>query len=137
MAMRTLLAAFTALSLCAHTTAYAADNSAQTIVHMLDYISVDYPSFVKDGKVVSETEYQEQQEFAAQAAVLLAGLPAIAEQAALRAQAEQLKTRIAAKAPGSEISAMATVSLWAVRRCRGYPACRCAPAGNPSPCASR
>jgi hypothetical protein len=75
---RILLAALIALSLCAH-----ADNSAQTIVHMLDYVSVDYPEFVQDGKVLDEAEYKEQLEFATQAAVLLAKLPAVPEQAAL------------------------------------------------------
>lgn len=104
---RLLLATVLAASLCAH-----ADNSAQTIVHMLDYVSVDYPEFVKDGKVLDEAEYKEQLEFATQAAVLLAKLPAVPEQAALLAQAEQLKLRIIAKAPGPEITALASALRW-------------------------
>ncbi len=105
--MPVLLAALTALSLCAR-----ADNSAQTIVHMLDYVSVDYPEFVKDGKVLDEAEYKEQLEFATQAAVLLAKLPAVPEQVTLLAQAEQLKARIAAKAAGPEITALASALRW-------------------------
>ena len=27
-------------------------DAAQTIVHMLDYVGVDYPEFVKDGRVL-------------------------------------------------------------------------------------
>ena len=93
--------------------AYADDN-AQTIVHMLDYISVDYPEFVKDGKVLDETEFKEQLEFAAQAAVLLAKLNAIPEQAALLAHAEQLKKRITSRAEGKEVSASASALRWKI-----------------------
>lgn len=107
MAMRVLLAALLALSLCAH-----ADNTTQTIVHMLDYVSVDYPEFVKDGKVLDEAEYKEQLEFATQAGVLLATLQKTPEQAVLLAQAEQLKQRIIAKAPGTEVSALASALRW-------------------------
>lgn len=114
MTVRVLLAALMALSLCAHATAHAADNATQTIVHMLDYMSVDYPNFVKDGKVLNETEYQEHQEFSLQVAALLAKLPGIPEQPALLAQAEQLKARIAAKAPGAEVAAMASTLRWKI-----------------------
>ncbi len=89
-----------------------ADNTAQTIVHMLDYVSVDYPQFVKDGKVLDESEYQEQLEFATQAGVLLATLQKIPEQAALLAQAEQLKQHITARASGTEVSALASALRW-------------------------
>lgn len=105
--IRALLIALLALPFCAR-----ADDSAQTIVHMLDYVSVDYPEFVKDGKVLDEAEYKEQLEFATQSAVLLAKLPKVPEQAALLTQAEQLKTRIVAKAPGPEITALASALRW-------------------------
>ncbi|MBY0269374.1 MAG: cytochrome c/FTR1 family iron permease [Burkholderiales bacterium] len=107
MLARLLLAVLLATSLCAR-----ADNSAQTIVHMLDYVSVDYPEFVQNGTVLDEAEYKEQLEFAAQSAVLLAKLPAVPEQAALLVQAEQLKQRILAKAPGPEITALASALRW-------------------------
>lgn len=105
--IRLLLAALLSTSLCVR-----ADDSAQTIVHMLDYVSVDYPEFVQDGKVLDEAEYKEQLEFATQAAVLLAKLPAVAEQSTLLAQAEQLKVRIVAKAPGAEITTLASALRW-------------------------
>ena len=91
-----------------------ADNTAQTIVHMLDYISVDYPEFVKDGKVLDESEYKEQLEFATQTAALLTKLHATPEQATLLAQSEQLKQRIAVRAPGTEISALASALRWKI-----------------------
>jgi high-affinity iron transporter len=83
------------------------DEKAQTIVHMLDYVGVDYPEFVQDGKVVNAEEYAEQREFAAQVVILLDKLPVVPEQPALLQQARGLLTRIEAKAPGSEVSALA------------------------------
>jgi hypothetical protein len=39
----------------------------QTILHMLDYVGVDYPGAVKDGKVLDESEFKEQVDFVTQA----------------------------------------------------------------------
>jgi high-affinity iron transporter len=105
--LRLALVALLALSLPAQ-----ADNTAQTIVHMLDYVSVDYPEFVRDGKVLDKAEYEEQLEFASQSAMLLAKLPAVPQQARLLVQANQLKARIVAKAPGPEITALAVALRW-------------------------
>ncbi|MEB2332299.1 cytochrome c/FTR1 family iron permease [Nitrosomonas europaea] len=94
-----------------HGTAAAApadDERAQTIVHMLDYVGVDYPEFVQDGKVLNAEEYEEQREFATQAITLLEQLPKVPEQPALQQQAHALLARIEAKAPGSEVSALAS-----------------------------
>lgn len=85
----------------------ADDEKAQTIVHMLDYVGVDYPEFVQDGKVLNADEYQEQREFATQALALLGQLPAVPEQPALVEQARTLLARIDAKAAGSDVSALA------------------------------
>lgn len=84
----------------------ADDEKAQTIVHMLDYVGVDYPGVVQDGEVINDEEYAEQREFAAQAIVLLRNLSAVPEQSALLQQAHELLARIEAKASGSEISAL-------------------------------
>ena len=85
----------------------ADEERAQTVIHMLDYIGVDYPGFVQDGKVLDEGEFQEQREFATQSVALLERLPAAPEQAALVARARQLLARIDARAPGAEVSAAA------------------------------
>ncbi|HZY15783.1 MAG TPA: c-type cytochrome, partial [Ramlibacter sp.] len=82
-------------------------DSAQTVIHMLDYVSVDYPQFVRDGKVLDEPEYQEQLEFARQSLALLQRLPDAADKPALVAKAGQLVGRIEAKAPGGEVAALA------------------------------
>lgn len=80
---------------------------AQTVIHMLDYVSVDYPEFVKDGKVLDEAEYREQREFAGQSLKLLELLPAATGKDALLAKARDLLTRIDAKAPGADVSTLA------------------------------
>ena len=99
-----------ALALCGASVAAAAtapDERARTVVHMLDYVSVDYPAFVKDGKVLDEPEYQEQREFATQAIALLEQLPTVADKPALLGKARLLLARIDARAPGAEVSSLA------------------------------
>ena len=83
------------------------EEKAQTVVHMLDYVGVDYPQFVRDGKVLDASEYEEQREFAGQAIALLQQLPTVAQTPALLEQARALHARIDAKADGKEVSALA------------------------------
>ncbi|MCM2251075.1 MAG: cytochrome c/FTR1 family iron permease [Ramlibacter sp.] len=84
----------------------AAEN-AQAAIHMLDYVSIDYPEFVQDGKVLDPPEYQEQLEFARQSIGLLQAMPHAPEKDALVARAGQLLARIESKAPGVEVAALA------------------------------
>lgn len=101
---------------------------AQTVIHMLDYVSVDYPEFVKDGRVLDEAEYQEQREFASQSIQLVEQLPAATGKDALLAKSRQLLARIDARAPGAEVSALArTVAADLVRTYRIAVAPRQAP----------
>ena len=93
---------FTAAAVPAHAAPTDAEK-AQTVIHMLDYVGVDYPEFVQDGKVLDEAEYQEQKEFAKQSLALLQQLPQHADQPKLLAQAGELLARIEAKAPGAEV----------------------------------
>ncbi len=105
-----LLLSLLVLSLCFAALARAdaaSDEKAQTVVHMLDYVSVDYPEFVKDGKVLNPEEYQEQREFATQSIALLEQLPAAPDKAALIDKARQLLAAIDAKAEGAQVSAQA------------------------------
>ena len=48
-----------------------ATSKAEAILHSLNYIGIDYPHAVKDGKVVNKEEYKEQLEFAGQIRALL------------------------------------------------------------------
>ncbi len=83
------------------------DEKAQTIVHMLDYLGVDYAQTVQNGQVVNTEEYGEQREFATQVITLLSELPTAPEQVMLGQQARELLTRIEARVSGSEISRLA------------------------------
>ncbi len=83
------------------------DEKAQTIVHMLDYLGVDYPQTVRDGQVINPEEYTEQREFATQVITLLGELPAVPEQAMLLQQARGLLAHIEARSSSSEISILA------------------------------
>ncbi|WP_332814854.1 FTR1 family protein, partial [Ramlibacter sp.] len=82
-------------------------DAAPSVVHMLDYVSVDYPEFVQDGKVLDEPEYEEQKEFATRSLALLQRMPDANGKPALLHKAGQLVAAIEAKAPGSEVSALA------------------------------
>ena len=91
---------------CAHA-AQAQNREAQTILHMLDYVSVDYGGAVLLGKVIHEDEFKEQVEFSGQAVKLLGGLPEHPRRAALVAQAQELSRSVQAKAPAEQVSAAA------------------------------
>ncbi len=97
--MRHLVILF--LILCA--TPAAANPDVMRVLHMLDYIGVDYPEFVRDGKVLDALEYEEQQNFAAAIIERLQTLPPQPAQADLLADAKALRAAIDRKASGSEI----------------------------------
>jgi len=63
---------------------------AQSIVSVLDYISVDYPQAVRNGKILNANEYAEQREFAATVRELLVALPPQSQQNLLIEQATAL-----------------------------------------------
>ncbi|MEZ5564278.1 MAG: cytochrome c/FTR1 family iron permease [Gammaproteobacteria bacterium] len=83
------------------------DDRARTIVHILDYVSVDYPVFIKDGQVLDEMEYAEQREFAQQVIALLEQLPKTNDTPGLMTGARNLQALIAGKADGVEVAALA------------------------------
>src|SRR6185295_5316402 len=88
--------------------------AAQIVVHLLDYIGVDYGGAVENGKVKSADEFKEMVEFAGQVESQLKSLPPVPQQSALTAQAESLARRIGEKAPAAEIGAAAGKLRWAV-----------------------
>lgn len=83
------------------------EDQARTVVHMLDYVGVDYPAFVQGGQVLDTAEYAEQQEFAQQIVALLEALPRSPGDPDLVAHAKHLQVRIAGKADGVDVSALA------------------------------
>jgi high-affinity iron transporter len=62
----------------------------QVVLHMLDYIAVDYAGAVGDGKVIDQAEFDEMREFSAQAIAQINGLPANDKREALARQADAL-----------------------------------------------
>ena len=78
--------------------------SAQVAWRLLDYLTVDYPGAVSDGRVLSQSEYAEMQEFAASVSDRLVALPPSAAQPLLIEQAEGLVAAISRKAPAPEVA---------------------------------
>jgi high-affinity iron transporter len=81
-----------------------ADTTAPMIVHLLDYVGVDYGRAVEGGKVKSEDEYKEMVEFTARAAQGIRALPANPRQAALVADAVSLSELVAGKAGAAAVA---------------------------------
>jgi len=81
---------------------------AQKMVHMLDYVAVEYPNVVKNGKITNAEEYKEQKEFADQLQLMVAQLPATENSPALVNDALQLSRSIQQKNSGEKIIGLAT-----------------------------
>ena len=81
--------------------------TVQTTWRLLDYVAVDYPGAVRDGRVVSAAEYAEMREFTATAENQLRSLPKSGSQVSLLAQAGDLRAKVAAKAPAPVIAGLA------------------------------
>jgi high-affinity iron transporter len=92
----------------------------QAILHLLDYVAVEYPGVVREGKVLDEGEYAEQVEFSNNVAELIARLPAHPGQPALAAQAASLASDVRAKADGARVAAAAGALGQALIRAYGF-----------------
>ena len=82
----------------------ASAQDASTLLHVLDYVGVDYAGAVENGKVKSADEYKEMQDFAAQAASRVRALPANPKRAALATQADALVGLVAGKAAPATVA---------------------------------
>lgn len=109
--MRKLFSVFWVLALLFPAPAANAENSndeqARSLLHLLDYIGVEYPQFVQNGKVVNAGEYAEQLEFSDQVKNQVAKLPAKPGQMGLIEQAGELAGLIQKRASGEQVSALA------------------------------
>jgi high-affinity iron transporter len=94
----------------------ATPEPAQVILHLLDYVAVDYPQCIQDGTVLDQSEYDEQVEFSQQVRTLLNQLPAHSARSSLLSQTEQLVVLIQDKRPGPEVSALAHQLRWHIIR---------------------
>lgn len=135
MVVRIVVAALLVVIGAAEAFAEAPDNaSVQTTWRLLDYVAVDYREAVRDGSVVSESEYREMAEFSASARERIEGLPVTDAQPALRRDAAAIERAIADKAAPDRVSALARALAAAL--IRAYPVA-VAPALPPDPARGR
>lgn len=87
--------------------AFAA-TEVQGLLQMLDYLGVDYPLAVEDGRVIHQGEYEEMQDFAAAIGEQVAGLPQRPARSRLQRQAGRLAQLVADKAPPAAVAELAT-----------------------------
>jgi high-affinity iron transporter len=85
----------------------AGSTEAQTILHVLDYVAVDYAGAVADGRILDQGEYEEQLDFVRQARALLGRLPSRPVAAALASQADELIALVKDRRPAPEVAALA------------------------------
>lgn len=98
--------------------AFPANGSAQdpapTVLHLLDYIAVDYAGAVVDGKITNADEYAEMREFVRNVRALIDRLPPQPARKKLHADATALAGAIDARAPAAAVAAKANALRWAV-----------------------
>jgi high-affinity iron transporter len=92
----------------------ATAQETQTLLHLLDYIGVDYPEAIADGKVKNEDEYREILEFTAQVTERLKALPEHPGKAALITEAQALARLVEDKAAASAIAESSGRLRWAI-----------------------
>ena len=85
---------------------HASEADVKRVWQILDYLAVDYAGAVRDGKVVSESEYDEMKEFALTARTKISALEAKGEKAALISQAAELEAAIAARAEPAKVGVL-------------------------------
>ena len=87
--------------------ASAQQSEVQTTWRLLDYVAVDYPEAVRDGRIVNAGEYAEMTEFSASILERIGRLPQHERKAALAEQARRLQQAIARRAAPPEIATTA------------------------------
>ncbi|KPJ90717.1 MAG: hypothetical protein AMJ53_13085, partial [Gammaproteobacteria bacterium SG8_11] len=80
--------------------------TAQKMLHVLDYVAVDFPSVVEDGAVTNEDEYWEQVEFVRRLVALTKQLPETTEKLSLQENADQLRLAVQQQAAGDKVAAL-------------------------------
>ena len=95
------------LAMCwpgAQLAAQTEEELAQSVISMMEHVSVDYPYLVRDGEVLDTAEYQGQHEIASQSVALLGRLRPRPELPELVERARLVLARIDAVAPGAEVA---------------------------------
>jgi high-affinity iron transporter len=87
--------------------ASAQTNDVETAWRLLDYVAVDYGGAVRNGKVVSASEYAEMREFSGSVAEKIAALPSKPSKSKLIDESVQFKSLIERKASPQEVASAA------------------------------
>lgn len=82
------------------------EETSQRLMQMLDYIGVDYPPTVEDGKVIDDFEYKEMQEFSAELVNLIGDLPDKQDKTMLLEQGKRVNQLIEARSEGDSVSVL-------------------------------
>src|SRR6476661_3080043 len=93
--------------LCAAPATAAGPGDVQTTWQLLDYVAVDYGGAVRDGKVVSASEYTEMREFSASAAERISALPPGPAKTGLVAESARFRALIERKASPQDVAVAA------------------------------
>jgi len=84
-----------------------AGDEARELVHLLDYLSQDYAGAIKDGKILSPSEYQEQLDFSETAFQLSQEIPELQAHKEIRVGLDSLRQLISRKVDSSEVTGLA------------------------------
>ncbi|MEX0961222.1 MAG: cytochrome c [Burkholderiales bacterium] len=87
--------------------AHAESPQAAQLINLLDYIAVEYPEFVDQGRVLDAFEYAEQIEFSERIASGIASLPESPSRDGIREAARRLAQLIETKAEGGRVASLA------------------------------
>lgn len=123
-----VLALALALALALLAAPFAVAQEAQTALHLLDYIGVDYAEAVENGKVKNQDEYKEMLEFTAQVRTQMKRLAENSAKATLIADATALAALVRDKAAVPAVAEAARKLRWAIV---GAYKLRIAPRGAP------
>ena len=95
------------VALAGPTPSHASEADVRRVWQLLDYLAVDYGGAVKNGAVLSQSEYSEMREFARSGRDKLAALEARPEQAALVKEADELSAAIETKTDPETVATLA------------------------------
>lgn len=99
---------------CAFALPALSQDRAQTVLHLLDYVGVDYGGAVENGAVKSADEYKEMLEFTAQALEGIRVLPDNPARAALVVDAAALAKLVADKVDAASVAQASARLRWAI-----------------------
>ncbi len=104
---------FTQIPVVMAETDEVANKTIQSIVHALDYVAVDYPGVISNGKVINDTEYAEQVEIIQHALSLISELPDDQYKNDLFERAQAIQQAIDKKVPGEEVALLSHMLITA------------------------